>query len=182
MPVDRCKTGQQWRWDGVTFEILHPDLPGEGNNGSCVLQISAAGGRALLTGDIEKQAERRLLRDRKLSPVALLVVPHHGSRTSSTPAFIDALRPAHAIMTAGYLNHYGFPKPDVMARYRQRHVAVWVTGDEGAIMFGVGNEGVYPCLLYRREAGRYWHRKPVRRWGNSPQNPVSSRLEKECPG
>ena len=113
-----------------------------------------------MSGDIEKQAERHLLRDRKLSPVTLLVIPHHGSRTSSTPAFIDALQPAHAIVTAGYLNRYGFPKPDVVARYKQRNAAVWVTGDEGAIMFEVGNEGIYPRLLYRREAGKYWHRKP----------------------
>jgi competence protein ComEC len=159
-PVDRCRTGQQWSWDGIRFEILHPDASGEGNNASCVLQITAPGGRALLPGDIEEQAEQSLLRDRKLAPVALLVVPHHGSRTSSTAAFIDALRPAHAIVPAGYLNRYGFPKPDVVARYQQHNARVWVTGDEGAMMFEVGNEGTYPRMLYRREAGKYWHRKP----------------------
>jgi competence protein ComEC len=160
IPADHCRIGQRWEWDGVMFEVLHPDRPGKGNNSSCVLLVSAPGGRALLTGDIEKQAERLLLRDHRLMPVDLLLVPHHGSRTSSTPGFIDVLRPAHAIIPAGYLNRYGFPKPDVVARYQQRDVAIWVTGDEGAVMFEAGSEGVYPRLLYRRQAGKYWHRKP----------------------
>lgn len=159
-PVDRCLTGQQWQWDGVTFEILHPTRPGEGNNASCVLQVTAQGGRVLLSGDIEKQAERQLLLDNRLQPVELLVVPHHGSRTSSTAAFIDALRPAHAVFTSGYLNRYGFPKPDVVARYKERKTAIWITGEEGAMVFEVNDEGASPRLLYRQESGKYWHRKP----------------------
>lgn len=158
--AERCLAGQHWRWDGVTFDILYPDGPGEGNNASCVLQVSARGGRALLPGDIEKQAERRLLLGDRLVPVKLLVVPHHGSRTSSTVPFIDALRPEHAVFTAGYLNRYGFPKPEVIARYKERETAVWVTGEEGAMVFEVNDKGVFPRLLYRRESGKYWHRKP----------------------
>lgn len=158
--AERCLSGQHWQWDRVSFNILYPDGPGKGNNASCVLQVSARGGRALLPGDIEKPAERRLLREDRLAPVTLLVVPHHGSRTSSTAPFIDALRPGYAIFTAGYLNRYGFPKPDVVERYKARGTAVWVTGEEGAMVFEVNDKGVSPRLFSRRESGKYWHRKP----------------------
>lgn len=158
--AERCLSGQYWQWDGVSFDILYPDGPGEGNNASCVLLISAAGGRVLLPGDIEKPAERRLLRAKRLAPVTLLVVPHHGSRTSSTASFVDALRPGYAVVTAGYLNRFGFPKPDVVARYKARGTAVWVTGEEGAMAFEVDDKGVSPRLFSRRQSGKYWHRKP----------------------
>ncbi|MGB5347462.1 MAG: DNA internalization-related competence protein ComEC/Rec2, partial [Woeseia sp.] len=81
-----CEAGQRWRWDGVQFDLLYPgaDLPRDGNNSSCVLAITIGASRVLLTGDIEARAERILLQKRQLQQAGLVLLPHHGSRTSST--------------------------------------------------------------------------------------------------
>src|SRR5262245_29283799 len=86
----RCAAGQSWRWDGVRFEFLHPAALGaRRNNNSCVLRIATAGGSMLLTGDIERPAELELLRRNPKADV--LLVPHHGSRSSSSADFIAAV-------------------------------------------------------------------------------------------
>jgi competence protein ComEC len=121
-PSPRCESGQVWEWDGVRFEFLHPPqyFPDKGNDSSCVLRIEARNGVALLTGDIEEVVETRLVREvpEKLR-ADLVFVPHHGSRTSSTPDFIAATGAKIAFNSAGRDNSYGHPHPEVMLRWQQ---------------------------------------------------------------
>jgi competence protein ComEC len=126
-PVQRCTKGQRWQWDGVDFEVLHPPagdawLNGrkpKPNFGSCVLRIRSASGRvALLAGDIEAAQEQWLLQTGLAGPVDWLLVPHHGSKTSSTEGWVQGLRPRWAVVQAGYLNRFGHPVAVVAARYQ----------------------------------------------------------------
>ncbi|UCC57231.1 MAG: DNA internalization-related competence protein ComEC/Rec2 [Gammaproteobacteria bacterium] len=132
-----CHYRGNWMWDGVEFEVLHP---GEGyrqtgNNASCVIRITAAGGqRLLLTGDIEIVVEQALLREsRDALPAAVLIVPHHGSLTSSSPAFIRAIAPNYALFPVGYRNRYGLPREPVVERYRAVGAQLFDSIHHGAI-------------------------------------------------
>ncbi len=131
-----CRAGQKWQWDGVRFSVLSPpDDSVAGNDASCVLRITAADGRSLLLpGDIERGTERRLLgaQGAKLR-AEVLVAPHHGSLTSSTPAFVAAVRPQLVIFATGYLNRFGFPRAAVGARYRAVGATLLDTASSGAI-------------------------------------------------
>jgi competence protein ComEC len=129
-PVRRCTAGQRWQWDGVTFEVLHPfEAAGAGavhaarrssNAGSCVLRLRSAAGRvALLAGDIEAAQERQLVYQGLAGPVDWLLVPHHGSKTSSSAPWVEALAPRWAMVQAGYRNRFGHPVPAVVQRYEQ---------------------------------------------------------------
>jgi competence protein ComEC len=159
----RCEAGQAWSWDGVHFRVLHPRaedhaLPLRPNALSCVLHVADAQGRALLlTGDLEAPQEAALVeREGAGLRAQLLQVPHHGSRTSSTAAFLDAVSPHTAIVQAGYRNRYGHPARDVLARYELRGVVVQRSDHCGAFSWRPGSEG--RCL--RREVRRYWHHRP----------------------
>lgn len=126
-----CQAGMRWRWDGVDFVVLNP-LPGHGfagNNASCVLLIETATARVLLPGDIEKTVEA----DLRVPAVDLLLVPHHGSATSSTAAFVAALRPTFAVVGAGFENRFGHPHPAVVERYRNVGAHILSTGVSGAL-------------------------------------------------
>jgi len=152
----RCAAGQQWEWDGVRFEFLHP-VPGRAykrNDTSCVLRIKAAGGSVLLTGDIERGGERSILNGNFNVKSDVLLVPHHGSRSSSTEAFIAAVAPRWAIVTAGYRNRFGHPKEEVLERYRAAGAQVRRTDQEGAIHVLLQEN---PSIWGERAArGRYW--------------------------
>ena len=167
-PHQRCEAGQQWVWDGVHFAVLHP--PAEDyarsdlkpNAMSCVLRVADAAGRSLLlTGDIEAEQEQRLV---ATDAVALrshvLVVPHHGSKTSSTPAFLDAVAPRSAVVQAGYRNRFGHPAPPVLARYAERGIAVRRTDSCGAWSWRPREDGDNPTCE-RDAAARYWHHRSV---------------------
>lgn len=163
-PARPCVRGQRWQWDGVDFEILSPapDSIMSGNNASCVLSIAAPGGRVLLPGDIEREVEGELWREGALAPVDILLLPHHGSRSSSTPLFVEALRPRYAVATADYRNRYGFPKADVSARYREAGATLLVTGYTGAVEFRLDHAlGLAEPVLHRVAGRRYWHHLPV---------------------
>jgi competence protein ComEC len=162
VPHQMCGAGQGWSWDGVRFEVLHPAAdaliqgtrPAKPNAVSCVLRIEDARGRSvLLTGDIEAAQEAALVdgqRERLRSDV--LIVPHHGSRTSSTPAFLDAVSPSVAVVQAGYRNRFRHPAPIVLARYAQRNITVVRSDHCGAWTW---RNGIGQC---ERDAGRrYWH-------------------------
>ena len=154
----RCEAGQAWDWDGVRFEVLHPlagdhGLALKSNALSCVLRVQGAQGSALLTGDIEAAQEAALVqRAAPLLRSDLLLVPHHGSRTSSTPAFLDAVAPRVAVVQAGYRSRYGHPAPDVLARYQARGIAV-VRSDRCGAWTWQGEAA--SCT--RVERRRYWH-------------------------
>ena len=129
-----CKAGQHWRWDDVDFTIVYPPEQQlyQGNNSSCVLRVSTKHHAILLTGDIEKSAEGWLLR-RHLQSTTVLVVPHHGSKTSSSYAFLAKLRPKIAIISSGFLNRFHFPSTDVLNRYHQLGAKVLNTASVGYV-------------------------------------------------
>jgi competence protein ComEC len=158
-----CVAGRKWLWDGVSFEFLHPraEAPAgraaRANNQSCVLRVEAPGGRVLLTGDIERAAERELLmRAPVLLPVDALIVPHHGSATSSTPEFVKQVAPRHAVFAVGYRNRFGHPREDVLARYREAGSELLRTDAGGAIQLRFAQGGVR-VDAERDRARRYWH-------------------------
>ena len=156
-----CHSGMSWQWDGVDFQLLHPDpeyLRRRGNNASCVLEIRAGDQRVLLTGDIESAVEHRLVAQGLLKPVELVVVPHHGSRTSSSSGFVAALAPRTAVVSAGFDNRWGFPRPEVTARWRQQGGRLVTTAASGAVSQRFCESGgQYPIVEQRRMFRRYWH-------------------------
>lgn len=138
--VTRCVAGQQWQWDGVIFKVLYPPqkMAYQGNNSSCVLRINTGKSALLLTGDIEKPAEQWLLaHQRRLLAADVLLAPHHGSRTSSTPAFIAAVAPHTVVISTGFYNRYHFPSVSVLRRYQQRGVKILNTAKSGAIQLKI---------------------------------------------
>jgi competence protein ComEC len=150
----RCTAGERWEWDGVLFQFLHPGGADDGrrNNRSCVLRVVAAGRSVLLTGDIERAAEAELMKQEIRSDV--LVVPHHGSRTSSTPQFISAVAPSWGIVAVGYRSRFGHPNGEVLARYGAAGVAIVRTDRDGAISLRLDDTLVVEGERQRR--GRYW--------------------------
>jgi competence protein ComEC len=163
-----CIAGQSWTWDGVRFTMLHPttaeydDAYAKTNDLSCVVRIDSAHGSALLAGDVEARSESSLLR---LPPALLhadvVVVPHHGSRTSSTHAFVRAVAPALAIIGCGYRNRFGHPRADIVARWTNAGVRVVRTDLEGAIALTLAADVPLSPQSARRERARYWLDAPA---------------------
>jgi competence protein ComEC len=157
----RCAAGQSWEWDGVRFEVLHPppgtaDARLKPNAVSCVLAIGNGHARVLLAGDIERPQELALVEDAAPALRAdFLLVPHHGSKTSSTDAFLGAVRPALALVQAGYRNRFGHPATEVIARYGEHRIAVVASATCGAASWSSRAPQQVRCE--RRAAPRYWH-------------------------
>lgn len=158
-----CQAGQSWNWDGVIFNVLYPfngfTDPARENDHSCVLSIHTGKHGVLLSGDIEQSAELHLLRTAGDSlAVDLVVVPHHGSSTSSSEAFIEAIRPRLAWVSAGQGNRWGFPRPEVVERYRAAGAEIWTTADSGALEVTVEPvRGLVNPRRWRAAYHRYWH-------------------------
>jgi len=158
--VERCRRGVHWSWDGVSFEWLHPGdaLQAKDNDRSCVLLVRAGPHTVLLTGDIERDAEAELLEAGRVPRVDVLLVPHHGSRTSSTTAFVAAAWPRWALVPSGHRNRWGFPKPDVVARWQATGAQVLVGSATGAIEFELQPlQPLAPPRLWRPYRQRLWH-------------------------
>ena len=156
----RCVAGQHWRWDGVDFDVLHPRAsdyaaPGKPNTLSCTLRISNGVHAALLAGDIEQAQEARLVADKTPLTATILLVPHHGSKTSSSAAFLDAVQPQIALVQAGYRNRFGHPAEPVLVRYAQRGIRVVDSPHCGAATWQSVQPGQVQCQ--RAQAMRYWH-------------------------
>ncbi len=154
-----CVAGQYFVRDGVRFEFLHPlsgDNPGvKPNARSCVLKISVGAQAVLLAGDIEAPQERALLaRDRGRLQADVLLAPHHGSGTSSTPEFLDAVRPQLALFQVGYRNRYHHPKREVVERYTARGIRVLRSDSTGALVLDL--DGRRTLLAQACETPRYW--------------------------
>lgn len=167
-----CYAGQRWTWDGVVFEMLYPHFGSydnaqlSDNNRSCVLKITSAGGRLLLSGDIERQAELRLVSlqdnsaETKLLKSDVLVAPHHGSKTSSGAELIREVQPDLTIFTAGYLNRFKHPRPEVIQRYEQARSKILRTDYHGAITLDFAEnhaDGRVKVTSRREQNRRYWH-------------------------
>ena len=158
----RCVAGQRWQWDGVVFDVLWPQagpLATKPNATSCVLKVTSAAGRsALLAADIEADVERELLqlgqRETAWLQADVLIVPHHGSKTSSTEPFLDAVRPRVAVFQVGYRNRFNHPNPTVFERYRLRHIELSRSDEDGAARMEV-SAGV-SIERFRQTHARYW--------------------------
>lgn len=158
----RCMDGQTWEWDGVHFEVLHPTAESyavekiRDNNRGCVLKISTGKHSVLLAADIEKESEWRLLKqhEEKL-PATLLVVPHHGSKTSSVNAFVAAIHPRYAVFTVGYRNRFGHPREEVVERYRAIRSELLRSDKDGAIVVDMDTQNI-SVERYRKSHARYW--------------------------
>ncbi len=161
MDVERCRSGQTWEWDGVSFRILHPhesDNFSGSNNASCVLKIESAGGSLLITGDVERKAEVKLVERHAESLRAdILIAPHHGSNTSSSDEFVQRVKPAYVLFPTGYRNRFGFPKQPVIERWQAAGAILLNTAETGAIQFQIlANQELSNPMLYRRDHQHYW--------------------------
>lgn len=159
-----CRRGDAWQWEGVRFKFLHPADPPEPARGSptnaisCVLQVHAPGVTVLLAGDIEAAQEQRLLSlfGSEALRADVLLVPHHGSRTSSTEAFIDAVAPQTAVFQVAYRSRFGHPHPQVLRRYLDRDITVLRSDHHGAILMRAPPDGSVSWTRSRLSPQRYW--------------------------
>ena len=158
-----CSAGESWQWDGVHFEVLHPlayshdHLKRKTNEASCVLKITTRHGSVLLPADIEKDSEQALLvRASGQLAATVLIAPHHGSKTSSTEAFIRQVNPRLTIFTVGYRNRFGHPSKQVVARYRGVGSQLMYSDRDGAVLLQFKGEGM-TVSSWREITRRYWH-------------------------
>ncbi|UJF20853.1 DNA internalization-related competence protein ComEC/Rec2 [Shewanella sp. OMA3-2] len=181
--ISDCYPGL-WQWGRVTMTSLADNLGSDkDNNQSCVMMLNIEFDnnveqtsyqhpdtssalttkvfKVLLTGDIEAQREQSLILNKQQINADIVFVPHHGSRTSSTDNFIDAVSPQLAIVSAGFNNQYGFPKLDVMARYQQRGINTLVSGDQGQISIKFQHTG-YQVNTYRNDLAPFWYNRLFR--------------------
>jgi competence protein ComEC len=159
----QCVAGDKWHWDAVAFSILHPrkNTTWERNNASCVLLIEVGHFSLLLTGDIESPPERLLVHRKSISASDVVIVPHHGSLTSSSKPFVDLTGPALAIVSAGFQNRWRFPRPEIVARWEASGAEVLNTATMGAISQRVcADRKPEPVRLQRYAAQKYWHQVP----------------------
>ncbi len=168
-PARRCVVGDHWQWDGVDFDVLSPpaqdyDLDLKSNAMSCTLRISNGAQTALLAGDIEQAQEQRLVEQAQVAgenqlKASLLLVPHHGSRFSSSAAFLDAVQPHFALVQAGYRNRFGHPAQSVLVHYEERGIRVIDSPHCGAASWKSDQAQAVNCQ--RSQAQRYWqHQVP----------------------
>ena len=157
-----CYSGHLWEWDGVIFEILNPikllDYK-KRNNASCVLRVFAGKDSILISADIEKQAENQLLKHHKQKlRSTYLVVPHHGSKTSSSQGFLNAVQPTTALFPVGYRNRYRMPHSSVIKRYQQMGIKMYATSSGGSLSFKIGQKSTSKIVKeHRKEKLKYWH-------------------------
>ncbi|WP_317659111.1 DNA internalization-related competence protein ComEC/Rec2 [Pseudomonas sp. KU43P] len=148
-----CVSQDSWEWDGVRFSLWHWDEGQGSNDRSCVLLVEAQGERLLLAGDMEAGAESAWLADHPVQSIDWLQAPHHGSRSSSTEAFIRATAPRGVMISRGRNNGFGHPHAQVVARYRQHGLAIHDTAREGALRLLLGSQGEVEGVRAQR---RFW--------------------------
>ncbi len=161
-----CQAGLRWQWESVRFSVLSPASADAAaskadNDQSCVLRIDTAGASILLTGDISRDVERKLLSSLQPLNADILLMPHHGSKSSSSAEFIAAVAPQYAIASAGYKNRFNHPDASVVARYSNAGVTQLNTASSGAIKFDVPlckNQALSQPQEYRSKSNRYWLR------------------------
>jgi competence protein ComEC len=160
----RCESGLAWEWDGVRFEVLSPDPgspPLSDNDGSCVLQVTARGASLLLPGDIGRRHEERLATRGRLRPTDLVLAPHHGSRSSSGDALVDATRPRFVVFAAGSLNRWGFPAEVVRRRWAEAGSCALDTAGSGAMVFDAVGDGRLQLVRRERDAAAHLWSAPA---------------------
>jgi competence protein ComEC len=183
-----CRRGERWEWGEVGFEWLHPGPEPIGparsktNARSCVLRVHGAAGAVILAGDIEEAQERRLLAllDPGRLRARVLLAPHHGSRTSSSPDFLDAVAPEFAVFQVGYRNRYRHPNPAVLERYLARGIGVLRTDAHAAIEIRL-RPGEAPQVVRHRIDRPRWWRVPVPEDVIAPSSPRRSSRRRPAP-
>jgi len=155
--IEPCHSDLAWSHDGFEFQVLHPStaLPYLGNDSSCVLSVTGPGGSVLFTGDISSAIENRLITN-MLAPHRILLVPHHGSKTSSSTEFIAAVRPEASVATASLGNRFGFPRDEIRQRYIDAGSKFWSTGECGAVRILITADGEFHAISARRKRNRIW--------------------------
>jgi competence protein ComEC len=156
LEAERCESGRSWQWDGVRFTTWHWAGATDGNQASCVLLIEAAGERLLLTGDIDSRAERALLDSGLDLRAHWLLAPHHGSRSSSSQALLEAVAPRAALISRGQHNAFGHPHAAVVARYEALSARLYDTVEYGAVHIRLG---AFTQGQGLRERARFWREK-----------------------
>jgi competence protein ComEC len=160
-PARSCRRGENWHWDGIEFRFLHPALASytADNDNGCVLRVAGAGGSALLLADPEAEAEEELLSQALKSDAVLL--PHHGSRTSSGTRLVAAVDARIGIVSAGFGNRWNLPDGGVIARWRAAGTTVLNTADVGAVTVEFAPlPGGIEIHAHRVESRRWWRRGP----------------------
>ena len=169
LPYSPCLQNQSWEWDGVNFEILHPRINSEltglnRNQSSCVVRVSNHRHTILLTGDIDWQVEMKLVNYYSDHLAAdIILVPHHGSLSSSSETFLDQVRPKFAVFTSGYRNRFGFPKQGIIARYQKRNIRFFNTAESGMVSFFSQSDD-WLVEQYREKRPRFWHTKTIEKY------------------
>jgi competence protein ComEC len=159
VPMQQCHAGQQWQWDGVAFRMLRPPAPVtvKGNDAGCVLLVTGSGGRLLLPADTSSNVESDIAGAVPAGPPLVLVVPHHGSKTSSSIEYLRALQPVFAVASTGYLNAYHHPAAEVVARYDALGIPLLDTPSVGAVRMAFpGSAGPRVVAEERRRQAHYW--------------------------
>jgi len=158
-----CVVGQSWQWDGVKFEMISPMAESyqksniKDNDRSCVLRITSQFGRVLIPGDIERGVENALLQSEYALKSDVLIAPHHGSKTSSTRAFVEEVNPSAVVFTMGYLNRFHHPHPSVIKRYEVVGSKMYRSDQDGAVIIDFASESGIEITRWRQQAKRYWH-------------------------
>jgi competence protein ComEC len=159
--AEYCLQGQEWNWDSVNFKFLYPtiDTLHKNNDSSCVLRITSGKHRILLTGDIEKFAEKELVANLENDlPADILIAPHHGSKTSALKSFVRQVKPQYVLFATGYRNRYHFPNPSVVATYKEMGCNTLNTPITGAITFHLQPDEDIPYpSFYRYTHKFYWN-------------------------
>ena len=160
LPMEQCQAGQQWEWDGVRFHVLSPVAASSNaaaNDLSCVLLIEGRAGRLLLTGDIAMNTEPLVAASLEPGPRPVLQVPHHGSNGSSSADFIATIQPELAVVSAGWRNRFGHPRPEVVQRYAAAGVPLLNTAVDGAVQLDFpATAPAYVGARWRLLHRRYW--------------------------
>ena len=165
-PKLSCTAGMAWQVQGLQFTTLHPPMDWLHAKGfkpnalSCTVRVSDGVNSVLLPGDLEAQQEALVLeRYSDQLPSTVLLAPHHGSKTSSTEAFLHAVAPQYAVFQAGYRNRFGHPREDVLERYRKTNISILRSDSAGAVVFEfeTGKSASVLVKRWRQAAQRYWH-------------------------
>lgn len=158
-----CVEGQSWQWDDVKFEMISPMVASyqksniKDNDRSCVLRITSKFGRVLIPGDIERGVENALIGSEYALQSDVLIAPHHGSKTSSTRAFVEEVNPSAVVFTMGYLNRFHHPHPTVIERFKTIGSKIYRSDQDGAVIINFSSESGIEVTRWRQQAKRYWH-------------------------
>ena len=158
----KCKSGLQWKLGALEIKVLSPlHMSKNNNNNSCVLRILDGKHSVLLTGDIDKSQEKRLVAKWGAQLKSDIVFdPHHGSKHSSSELFIKTVEPSYVIFSAGFMNHWGFPADEVKQRYKNQGAEMKNRGENGFTRFKSSPERIN-IQTYRENLAGYWYHQKL---------------------